>query len=98
MDDAYAQTLLAEHEVKISHLEGRIKKAEDTINEIRNLNVSVAKLTTNMEAMLEEQKKQSDRLEKLELVPSQNWQNLVRSILTGVVGILIGYIFTQIGF
>lgn len=98
MDDAYAQTMLAEHEVKISHLEGRIKKAEDTINEIRNLNVSVAKMAANMDSMLEEQKKQSDRLEKLELIPSQNWQSLVRSILTGVVGILIGYIFTHIGF
>lgn len=98
MDDAYAQTMLAEHEVKISHLEGRIKKAEDTINEIRNLNVSVAKMAANMDSMLEEQKKQSDRLEKLELIPAQNWQNLVRTILTGVVGILVGYIFTQIGF
>lgn len=98
MDDAYAQTMLAEHEVKISHLEGRIKKAEDTINEIRNLNVSVAKMAANMDSMLEEQKKQSDRLEKLELIPAQNWQSLIRTILTGVVGILVGYIFTQIGF
>ena len=98
MDDAYAQTLLAEHEIKISHLEGSMKKVEDTSNEIHKLTISVAKMTTNMESMLEEQKKQSDRLAKIESIPSQNWQTFVKTILTGVVGIIIGYIFTQIGF
>lgn len=89
---------IAEHEISIKHLEGRMKKAEETINEIRNLNVSVAKMAANMDSMLAEQRKQSERLEKLEVVPTQNWQNLVRGIVTGIVGIIIGYIFTQIGF
>lgn len=98
MEDAYAQTLLAEHEVKISHLEGRMKKIEDTSNEIHSLTVSVAKMTANIETMVEEQKKQSERIEKIESIPSQNWQVFIKTVLTGVVGIVIGYIFTQIGF
>lgn len=50
-----------------------------------------------MEAMLKEQVKQGKRLETLENRDGEMWRKIVGYIVTAVIGIVLGFVFTQIG-
>lgn len=75
----------------------RLTLLEDTLKQNQALTVSVERLASNMESMLKEQEKQGKRLEALEGRDGENWRKLTSYIVTAVVGILIGFVFTQIG-
>jgi len=75
----------------------RISDLEDTVRQIGSLTTSVEKLATSMESMLKEQEKQGKRLETLEGRDGEMWRKVVGYVITAVVGIAIGFIFTQIG-
>ena len=63
----------------------RIGELEETVRQIGVLTSSVEKLASTMESMLKEQEKQGKRLE------------VTGYIITTVIGIVVGYIFTRIG-
>ena len=50
-----------------------------------------------MVAMLKEQVKQGKRLETLENRDGEMWRKVVGYIVTAVIGIVLGFVFTQIG-
>ena len=75
----------------------RINKLEDTFEKINSLATSTEKLATSMEAMLKEQEEQGGRLKILEERDGEKWRKVVGYIVTAVAGIVVGFIFTQIG-
>lgn len=75
----------------------RIDALEETVREIGSLTTSVAKLAASMESMLREQEKQGERLEVLEGRDGEMWRRVTGYIITAVIGIVIGFIFTRIG-
>lgn len=75
----------------------RIKLLEQDVKTMQSLTTSVASLAQSMERMTKEQEKQGKRLEVLEGRDGEMWRKVVGYIATAVVGILIGFIFTQIG-
>lgn len=75
----------------------RIELLENNVEKMGALTTSVEKLATNMESMLKEQEKQGKRLETLEGRDGEMWRKVVAYIATAVVGIVLGYVFTQIG-
>ncbi|MCC8015501.1 MAG: hypothetical protein LIO87_09940 [Eubacterium sp.] len=75
----------------------RIALLEESIKQYSALASSVEKLAVNMENMLKEQEKQGKRLEALEGRDGEMWRKVTGYIITAVVGIVIGYIFTQFG-
>lgn len=75
----------------------RIDLLEQNVEKMGALTTSVEKLATNMESMLKEQEKQGKRLETLESRDGEMWRKVVGYIVTAVVGIILGFIFTQIG-
>lgn len=75
----------------------RIKLLEENVRQIGSLTTSVEKLASNMESMVKEQEKQGSRLEALESRDGEMWRKVVAYIVTAVVGIVLGYLFTQIG-
>ncbi len=75
----------------------RIELLEQNVEEMRSLTTSVEKLATNMESMLREQEKQGKRLETLEGRDGEMWRKIVGHVVTVIVGIVLGYLFTQIG-
>ena len=76
----------------------RIDILETNIVRLEALNVSIEKLALNMESMLKEQVQQGKRLEILESRDGERWRNVVSYAITAVVGIVIGFIFKQLGF
>lgn len=75
----------------------RIEILENNVLKIQSLATSVEKLAVNMESMLKEQEKQGKRLEMLEGRDGEMWRKVTGHILTVVIGIVVGYIFTKIG-
>lgn len=75
----------------------RIRLLEDNVRQIGSLTTSVEKLASNMESMVKEQEKQGKRLEVLEGRDGEMWRKVVGYIATAIVGIILGFVFTQIG-
>lgn len=75
----------------------RIELLEQNVEKMGSLTTSVEKLATNMESMLREQEKQGKRLETLEGRDGEMWRKIVGHMVTVIVGIVLGYLFTQIG-
>ncbi len=75
----------------------RIEILEESVKQNGELTLSVEKLATNMESMLKEQEKQGKRLDSLEARDGEMWRKVTGYLATAVIGIIIGYIFTQIG-
>ncbi len=101
MDSAITR---AEHEEFRKRLESenarqdeRIALLEESVRQTGALTAAVERLATNMENMAKEQDKQGKRLEILEKRDGEMWRKVVGYIVTAVVGIMLGFIFTQIG-
>lgn len=75
----------------------RLDALEETIKQVAAISTSVEKLALNMENMLKEQVSQGKRLETLEGRDGDMWRKAVGYAVTAVIGIIIGYIFKQLG-
>lgn len=75
----------------------RIELLEENVREMSKLTTSVEKLATNMGSMVKEQEKQGRRLEALESRDGEKWRKVSGYVITAVVGIVVGFIFTQLG-
>jgi hypothetical protein len=75
----------------------RISVLEKALEQNNRLLVSVERLAVSMENMQKELRDQGERLEILESRDGEMWRKVMGYIATAVVGIVIGYIFKQIG-
>lgn len=75
----------------------RIELLEENVREMGALTTSVEKLAQSMESMVKEQEKQGRRLETLEARDGEKWRKVAGYIATAVIGIIIGFIFRQLG-
>ena len=91
--EQYARRMEDEHN-RQNHRIGELEKALEQNNKLL---VSVEKLALNMENMQKEQKDQGERLEKLEGRDGEMWRKVVGYVVTAVIGIFVGFVFTQIG-
>lgn len=88
--------LRAEHEEFARRMEDEHHRLSKRLETVERVAIAVEKLATNMEAMLKEQERQGDRLERLESKPAESWNTLTRSILTGIGSAIAGGIITAI--
>ena len=77
--------------------DARLAALEDSVKEIQSLANSVASLAGSMERMTKEQEKQGKRLESLEQRDGEMWRKVVGYAVTAAIGIVIGFLFRQIG-
>lgn len=75
----------------------RIELLEENTKRLEILNTSIEKLAVNMENMLKEQMEQGKRLEILESRDGEMWRKVMSYAATAILGIVIGFIFKQIG-
>lgn len=79
---------------RINH---RVADLEETVRQIGELTASVEKLALSVESMAKSQTRQEERLEELEGRDGEMWRKVTGYVVTAVIGIVLGYIFTQIG-
>lgn len=75
----------------------RLETLEIEMRELRDLTTSVEKLAMALENMVREQERQGARLAALEDRDGEMWRKVTGYLITAVVGIVIGFIFKQIG-
>lgn len=75
----------------------RIGELEETVRQIGALTTSVEKLAVSIESMAKEQEQQGKQLRELEAKDGEMWRKVTAYIATAVIGIVIGFIFRQIG-
>lgn len=84
------------HEQKLVDGERRIKNLELVTERIQELTLSVNKIAINLEAMVTEQKEHNSRLAKLEEEPAEKWNMTVKTVITYIIGGLIGIVISKI--
>ena len=94
----------AEHEEFVRRMEEEHKRQnkrldllEKQTEQITNIAMSTKELAISVKQMAEEQREQGSRLEKLEGRDGEMWRKVVGYVITVVIGILIGFVFRQIG-
>lgn len=87
---------LENHEGRIDRLEHRVKELEANQKEIRELTYSVHTLALNVEKMVDEQKAQSERIQRIEDEPGDKWNTMQKTVLTSVVSTISGALITAI--
>ena len=75
----------------------RIKLLEEQTEQVAELTLSVRELALSVKQMAETQKKQGEKLEKLESRDGEMWRKVTGYIITAIIGIVIGFVFQQIG-
>lgn len=75
----------------------RLHGLEETIKQVAAINTSVEKLAISMDGMLKEQLSQGKRLETLENRDGEMWRKVIGYVVTAILGIIIGFVFKQIG-
>lgn len=94
----------AEHEEFVRRMEEEHKRQnkrldflEKQTEQITDIAMSTKELAISVKRMAEEQREQGSRLEKLEGRDGEMWRKVVGYVITAVIGILIGFVFRQIG-
>lgn len=75
----------------------RIKLLEEQTKQVTELALSVRELALSIKQMAETQKEQGEKLEKLESRDGEMWRKVTGYIITTIIGIVIGFVFQQIG-
>ena len=75
----------------------RIEQLEENTKQINALTVSIEKLAQSVESMVKEQEAQGKRLVSLESRDGEMWRKVVGYVVTAVIGVVLGFVFTQIG-
>lgn len=94
----------SEHEEFVRRMEEEHKRQnkrldllEKQTEQITDIAMSTKELAISVKQMAEEQREQGNRLEKLEGRDGEMWRKVVGYVITAVIGILIGFVFRQIG-
>lgn len=94
----------AEHEEFVRRMEEEHKRQnkrldllEKQTEQITDIAMSTKELVISVKHMAEEQREQGNRLERLEGRDGEMWRKVVGYVITAVIGILIGFVFRQIG-
>lgn len=68
----------------------RLQSLETNYAIVNHLSIHMERLASNMESMAKELARQGTKLNDLEMKPAKRWDLIITSIITGIVGALLG--------
>lgn len=72
----------------------RLELLEENVQELQRTNITLERLTNNVEIMAKELSKQGERLENLEGVPAKDWNTLKAGIIGAIAAAIGGGLVT----
>ncbi len=75
----------------------RISILEEEVRQIGDLTISINRMSISIENMTAQLVEQGKRLQTLENRDGEMWRKVTGYLLTAIVGIVIGFLFQQIG-
>ena len=101
MDTAISR---AEHEEFVRRMDEanerqskRISILEEEVRQISDLTISINRMSISIENMTVQLVEQGKRLQALENRDGEMWRKVTGYMITAVIGIVIGFLFTQVG-
>jgi len=101
MDEAISR---AEHEEFVRRMDEanerqskRISILEEEVRQISDLTISINRMSISIENMTVQLVEQGKRLQALEAKDGEMWRKVTGYLITAVAGIVIGFLFRQIG-
>lgn len=83
-------------EKELENLEKRVEKLENIFDTINKLTLQIEKLAVETKYSREDLNKVISRVDILEHKPEQRYDNIVMTLITGIVGAIIGAIMSLI--
>lgn len=75
----------------------RLKSTETHLDHLQDLIMSIQQMSTNIESLTKEMKRQGERLGALEAKPGQRWESVVDKVLMLVIGGMVSYVLIKLG-
>ena len=91
--EEFAKRIEEEH----NRINKRLSLLEEGNKQITNIAISVKELAISVKSMADELNGQGTKLEKLESRDGEMWRKVVGYVVTTVAGIILGFIFKQVG-
>ena len=85
---------LHDEDVRLSK---RLSSVESDNEQLNTLTVTVQKLADNIESMRKLQEESSKRLTQIESRDGEMWRKVSSYVITTVIGLILGFVFTLIG-
>lgn len=82
---------------EFNDLKDKVNKLEGVFDKITDIALSVERLATETKYMREEQNKYEKRLTSLEEKPIKRYDDIVKYIITTIIGLIIGAVAMLIG-
>lgn len=73
----------------------RIQILENNYAIVNQLSIHMERLASNMESMAKELARQGTKLNDLEMKPAKRWDAVIGAIISGIIGLAIGYFSTH---
>ena len=86
-----------ENMLKEQERQGKRLDALEVRDEVSALTVAMERMNAVMENALETQKQQGKRLEALESRDGEMWRKAIGYIATAILGVIVGFVFRQLG-
>lgn len=100
-EEAYTRREHEEFEKRVDaefkRVNHRLEGLEKTSEQINALALSIQKLTSEMANMSTLQKEQNEKLDAIESRDGDTWRKVKYYVVTGIIGIVVGYLFKTIG-
>lgn len=90
--------ILTETESRSKSNMKRLDTLDSKVENIYQLTMSVKEIATEMKAMREDMNKIDNRVLAIESKPLKRWEAIVDKIIFTILGIIIAFIFTKLGF
>ena len=87
---------LANHEQRLKSLESRMRGAEEMQKSISDLTTSVAVMAGQMERVSSDTSEIKTELGKLNAVPGNRWETIIKGIITALIGAMITLALTKL--
>lgn len=88
MDSLPARVM--EHDAKIKSVEHRVKNLESEVHDLRELTKAVAVTNSNVKQLSNQFDELHQDVKELKQIPASRWDKAITTIITSVVGALIG--------
>ena len=83
---------------RLKAVEGINKQLSDMNMTMQKQSDNIGELSRNIAELTKERAEDAERLEKLEGRDGEMWRKVLQYIATAVAGIIVGFIFTKLGF
>ena len=96
MDEKYLQ-IIVENTESCKSAHHRIDKLELELEQIKELTIAVKEVAMETKATREDVNDIKARVKSIEEKPVKNWENLIKTIITGIATAILGYFFAKFG-